>query len=276
MKTYTTILLSIITLMAIGGAIYYVVGKNKTSKTHTTISTTSTETIDKNSIKDNTEIAKEIARDKNANNNQDKSEETDNGSSQSNSNSNNTNKDSNSNNNNSTQIFKNKYLSIEVPNDWTIHELKNGSVNIEKNNYILYINPHFQQASGLKGGRFDEIANGAPSADLVTIFHPAEPCSDLVKTSIGDFTRVNVYVDKNSDSNLCKKPSDNKTHWYFSYYTNGNGYLNYINGQDQYSFVITLSIKVDSVNKLPTPNDPTLSQVWKATDAMINSLKILY
>ena len=84
-------------------------------------------------------------------------------------------------------VYENDYLKLTIPAGWKATEAPQtnyqgncgsgktdctivptlvpnpGAVNITKGNYILYINTQAGHASGVEGGRFSEIAYGAPS-----------------------------------------------------------------------------------------------------------------
>src|SRR3989344_220423 len=66
-----------------------------------------------------------------------------------------------------SKVYSNQYLTVTIPAGWSYSTTQAGAINIIKNNYILYINPAASQASGVEGGRFGEIAGGAPSSDAV-------------------------------------------------------------------------------------------------------------
>src|SRR3989338_1264331 len=77
-----------------------------------------------------------------------------------------------------TETYENSYIKVNTFSGWTASSPKSNprAVNIIKGKYILYINTAASQASGVIGGRFSEIAMGAPSADAVVLVHPTEPC----------------------------------------------------------------------------------------------------
>lgn len=165
--------------------------------------------------------------------------------------------------------FKSDHLIVNKPVGWTADPVSNNpdAVNMSKDNYILYINANASQASGVTGGRFAEIAQGAPSADTVIQTWPSDPCAPAAftpATSYGKlFTqRADLYVSNSSKSPVCKAPSDGSTAWYFSYLTGSKGYYfnDYTAGQNP-AFVATMSYKTSDVNSLPKKDSPALKSM---------------
>lgn len=188
------------------------------------------------------------------------------------------------------QLYENQYMKITIPAGWTVTQATEtvyvkdvlqkhpnpAAVNITKNNYILYINTQAQQASGIAGGRFSEIAQGAPSADAVIQIHPSSPCG-FSETNPGfpDHPRVDLYVDSRSNRELCAHPSTKATVWYFSYITDRSGsYFNYYKEGEPLSFVITMAYNSKDVNKLPVKGSAELNTMLNEMTAIINTLEI--
>lgn len=184
------------------------------------------------------------------------------------------------------KVFENEYMKLTVPADWTLTEAtatlqnqvydkttgkttkvgepktsKTGAVNITKGKYILYINPQAGQASGVVGGRFAEIAGGAPSADAVITDHPSPPCKDAETTPIFvSHVRDDLYISSTDKVDWCKSPAGNKTVWYFSYVTTTNGgYFNYYKAGEALSYVITMAYNEKDVDKLPVKGSSELA-----------------
>ena len=175
-------------------------------------------------------------------------------------------------------------MSLTVPATWSVNELNTGAVNISKEGYILYINPDISQASGVEGGRFSEIAQGSPSADLVIKNWPDDPCGTAEKSSINTkLKRTDYFVNKNNVgvSSNCNAPA-NGSAWYFSYVTTPDaGYFaskkeftgsSAYNGLDQ--FVITMSYKTSDVNNLPKEDSEARENALDEMSAMLTSLKL--
>ncbi len=256
MKNYKTVILLISTVVIIIAGVYYIVVKTKKPINFQQDVVTS----EPNQINNENNQQADVEQKSIEHNNKENKEATKSIQTQ--------------NQNDEIKLFKNQYFSIKILPGWSVEELRNGSVNIEKDNYILYVNPKASQASGVKGGRFDEISNGSPSADLVTKFRPAEACSPLIRTKTSKFTRIDIYVDKNSNETFCKHPTDNKRHWYFSYYVKDDGYFNYVEGDDFHPYAITVSIKTDNINDLPVVDDAVLARMLHNTDIMVDSVQI--
>jgi len=195
------------------------------------------------------------------------------------------------------QVYETNYLKVMIPTGWTatiakemVEEIvdENGNsisvqpnpaaVNITKDNYILYINTQAQQASGVEGGRFSEIAQGAPSADAVIKIHPTSPCGSSEKGSAFDqYQRVDLYVssqEKNIET--CNIPTGQKTVWYFSYITGNSkgGYFNYYTDASGKGLVITMAYDSDNVNQLPIKDSAVLTQMLETMTDIAATLEI--
>ncbi len=179
---------------------------------------------------------------------------------------------------NETKAFENQYLKITLNQGWEIKEIGD-SVNITKNNYILYIDPNTTQASGVEGGRFSEIAQGAPGVDLVITIHPSEPCGTSEEKNISNkLTRLDYYISSADASETCNAPSSADKLWYFSYITTkNNGYFGdptKLNSSitPPRQFVITLSYKTDNINNLPKNNSTELIRALNEMAEIVNSI----
>lgn len=148
--------------------------------------------------------------------------------------------------------FSNEFLSFKYPSDWEVTKT-GGGANIIRGNYILYVNPNYSQASGVRGARLSEIASGAPGADIVLTVHPAYEgsCGSTEKISIDKKARNDLFVSVYGTGAQCNLPTDNQTHWYFSFVNTDFGYVNYYKDGQVLSYVITMTYKTDDVNKLP-------------------------
>lgn len=169
--------------------------------------------------------------------------------------------------------FSNNKMSVTLPQGWSSQELANGSVNLLNGDFILFINPNFLQTSGVKGARFDEITQGSPSADLVHVFHPAVECTTPIQTTTQKYKRYDVYTNPNVDSNLCRKTASGETRWYFSYYVKESPYVTYKSSSD-YSYVITVSIRVSQISDLPKKDDAILKERLAEIDTIVDSIVI--
>ena len=188
--------------------------------------------------------------------------------------------------NTQSQNYENQYLKITIPTGWTATEANKSTpslaaVNITKGNYILYVNTEASQASGVEGGRFAEIAMGAPSADAVVTVQPSPPCGTSVSNPATlDHPRVDLYVNSkdNSQSGLCNLPKNNSTVWYFSYITDSHGdYFNYYDSTNNDSgkgYVITMAYNSKDVNSFPVKGSTELNSALADMTSIVKSIVI--
>lgn len=176
------------------------------------------------------------------------------------------------------ETFENQYLKVTVPADWKLTETKNktGAVNIIKGNYILYINPQANQASGVEGGRFAEISMGAPSSDLINTEPPSSPCGISENhPALEKHPRVDLYINKSSAQVWCKAPTKELTYWYFSYITNSDGsYFNYYKPGEALGYVITMSYSAKDIESLPIKDSKELKDAIATMTAIAKTMKI--
>lgn len=196
------------------------------------------------------------------------------------------NNDQNQNNNNQTpsgQTYENSYLKLTLADGWTATAPSSNpaAVNIRNGNYILYINTQATQASGVEGGRFAEIAQGAPSADAVVTVQPSQPCgtseSNNLTVSGANHSRVDFYVDSNEKDSYCAKPTNGANVWYFSYVTgtgSNAGYFNYYTAGQNKALVITMSYNSKTVNSFPVKGSAELNSKLSEMSSIIQSLEI--
>jgi len=176
---------------------------------------------------------------------------------------------------NNPVVYDNQYINLIIPAGWTYTTTKMGDINLFKDNYILYINPNLHQTSGVQGGRFGEIALGAPSSDAVIKTQPSEPCMiPETNTSYGKFLRQDLYVNKSNSSDNCNAAASGSTNWYFSYFNQGMGYINYYSTKPDTGWVITLAYNSTNVNNLPVKNSPTLTSIFNQVTNILGTLKL--
>lgn len=177
-------------------------------------------------------------------------------------------------------VYENQYMKVVLPPRWTAK--KSGriptAVNITKGNYILYISTQASQASGVEGGRFDEIAMGAPSADAVVTQYPTPPCGKAESSPASDgHTRIDLYVSKadSKSQDWCNAPLSGATVWYFSYITDAaGGYFNYyVPGQNR-ALVVTMAYRSKDVNRLPLKGSTKLNSMLSEMTSIVSSLTI--
>ncbi|MFA5991132.1 MAG: hypothetical protein WC794_02730 [Candidatus Doudnabacteria bacterium] len=189
------------------------------------------------------------------------------------------------------KIYETPNLKVEIPAGWTVTEavktVYEGSVvkkianpaavNIIKGDYILYINTEAGQASGVEGGRFGEIASGAPSAEAVVKEWPGVCGSPQSQPAFLNFKRVDLFSGPKDKTDFCNAPTNNSTAWFFSYITGAKGgYFNYYNadGSEPTGYVITMSYNSNDVNKLPTQGNSELVKVLDEMTAIARTLQI--
>jgi hypothetical protein len=187
---------------------------------------------------------------------------------------------SNTQQNDQNLAYENEYMKVVLLPGWTAKSPRRhpGAVNIARGNYILYINTQASQASGVQGGRLDEIAMGAPSADAVITTWPSPPCGKAESRPARDpHTRVDLFVSKadSKSQEQCNAPSSGATVWYFSYITDAaGGYFNfYVPGQNR-ALVVTMAYSSKDVNSLPAKGSTELNSMLSEMTSIVNSLKI--
>jgi hypothetical protein len=187
------------------------------------------------------------------------------------------------------QVFENQYMKITLPAGWTITQatetvyirgvpqerLSPSAVKITKDNYILYINTEVYQTSGVEGGRFSEIAMGAPSVDAVIKKHPASPCGfSETYPAFDKYSRVDLYINSQETKENCNAPL-NGTVWYFSYITDDRGgYFNYYKNHESPALVITMAYNSTDVNKLPQKDSAELKAMLNEMTNILKTLEI--
>ena len=181
---------------------------------------------------------------------------------------------------NQNTVYENQYMKVVLPPGWKATRPRRipAAVNITKGNYILYINTQASQASGVEGGRFAEIAMGAPSVDAVVTTQPSPPCGTQESKPISaPYTRGDLYVSKTDSKgqDWCNAPSSGATVWYFSYITDAaGGYFNYyVPGQNR-ALVVTMAYRSKNVDSFPLKGSPELSSALSEMTSIVNSLKI--
>ena len=176
----------------------------------------------------------------------------------------------------SKREYRNSFFRIVLLPEWKVSSEsgKKGSVSFTKEGYIFYVNPNYSQTSGVLGGSFADIASGAPGVDLVSRFNPPSECIREEGAVVNGFKEVHVITGPGVDSKMCGSPKDGKFHWYFTFYAK-DGYLTYIDKDQNKSLVITLTYKTDEVEKLPSWNSNDLKEKISEVREMVKSLEVL-
>ncbi len=201
-----------------------------------------------------------------------------------------------------SHVYENQYMKVTIPAGWSAKqvmtygyvdysakpslELVPVAVNITKGNYILYINAQGQQASGINGGRFNEIAQGAPSVTAVGGLQGQGSCGTNSYNLYGQYYRTDYYISKNdsrggyymSKNNTpifdCTPPS-NGTVWYFSFMSvnsNLGGFFNQYIPIGGYEYVITMAYNSKDVNKLPKKGSTALNDMLSEMTDIVKTL----
>jgi hypothetical protein len=123
------------------------------------------------------------------------------------------------------QTYTDDKIQVTAPSGWTI-ESSNGAV-LRKGRYVLSLCSNCGQASGIRGGRFSEIA--ALVQPWARKEEPSGPCGkqELSSHHAGKLDRLDLYYTRPADdtpptemeSQLCVIPKTHKTLWYGSLFT---------------------------------------------------------
>ncbi len=168
------------------------------------------------------------------------------------------------------ETFNNQYVRMTILPGWTasasIPELK-----VTHGKYVLTINPMYQHASGVEGGRFEEVTDGMSSIEAVRaeVVQPSWIlCAKSDVTVITEMLSLaNLYTDDTKENleNGCKFPADGKPAWFGSYFA-GTG--------SESEYTITLAYDTSDVNQLPKKDDPKLQKVLDDVVAMLKTLQL--
>jgi IPT/TIG domain len=168
--------------------------------------------------------------------------------------------------------FDNQYLKITILNGWTTAPSADQKLNLTKGKYLLTINPIFDHASGVEGGRFSEIVDRMSSVDAVTrnidqpasgaecALYPSERLKVTRSISLG-----NLYTDSSKAGNGCIFPSGNSPVWFGSFFSGGGSESDY---------TITLAYNTTDVNNLPKKDSPELKRIFVEAAAMLRTLHL--
>lgn len=182
-----------------------------------------------------------------------------------------------------SDYFENEQLKIQVANGWQVTTTdKSHAVNIEKDNYVLFINPEYTPAGGPEGGRFSGIAMGAVGADLVITSHPSPPCGENRTEKITDkLSREDYFIGKNMNlPDYCATPTHDDAVWYFSYIHTRLGYAGWVADvmpsvtDEEWLFAGTMTYIAQSIDELPKKGSDALETHLKEMSEMVKSLEI--
>ena len=199
--------------------------------------------------------------------------------------------------NKSSSIYENEYLKVSIPSGWTAKEATEtvvdndveqqvpnpAAVNITKGDYVIHINTQAEQASGVEGGRFAEIAMGALSVDAVITEEPGTSCGTEQGNDLAingeSHPRVDLYISANQQENkyktYCVTPTNGSTVWYFSYITNKDySNFNYYKEGEAKAFVITMYYNSKDINNFPVKGSTELNATLAEMNSIVKSLEI--
>ena len=168
------------------------------------------------------------------------------------------------------ETFNNQYVRMTILPGWTasasIPELK-----VTHGKYVLTINAIYQHASGVEGGRFEEVTDGMSSVEAVRA-EVVQPSWILCAKSdvaviTGTLSLASLYTDdtKANVEDGCKFPADGKPAWFGSYFA-GTG--------SESEYTITLAYDTSNMNELPKKGDPELTRVLNDTKTMLKTLEL--
>jgi hypothetical protein len=139
--------------------------------------------------------------------------------------------------------------------------------------YVLEIDPIFGHASGVVGGRFDEVVGDKPSVEAVMegVERPRGgfECGNSDTVRLGSVTMTTFFTDvtkkTTTDGNACNFPADGRSAWFASY-DSGTA-----PGMD-HEYAITLTYDTNDIDKLPKRDSPELRRVFNEVAEMLNTL----
>jgi len=168
--------------------------------------------------------------------------------------------------------FDNQYVRMTILPGWIVGSSTPPLVKFSRGKYVLTVNPIYVHASGVEGGRFEEVTDGMRSVQAVRaeVLQPSWILcaqSDHVVAITGTLSLVNLYTDdtKENVANDCKFPADGKTAWFGSYF---------VSEGSESSYTITLSYDTDDVNALPKKGTPELERVLNDVATMLKSFEL--
>lgn len=167
--------------------------------------------------------------------------------------------------------FENQYVRITVLPGWTVDASSPPVVTIIHGKYVLTINPIFTHASGVVGGRFDEITGQIPSVKAVIVGSESGMGTDCAKSEKTEVTRTIVLISLYTDdtpSNVnggCEFPSDRKPAWFGSFF---------VGERSESEYTLTLAYDASDPNALPKKETPEFQKVFSDVQMMLKSLEM--
>jgi hypothetical protein len=173
----------------------------------------------------------------------------------------------------SARTFENSYVKMTILPGWTVTSSP-PEVKVTQGKYVLIINPIYQHASGVEGGRFGEATSAMPSVNAVradvegpwgTTCALDGPGEDLVINANLSLSNLYTNETKSNVNDGCKFPSDGQSVWFGSLY---------VGAGSESEYTITLAYDTSDVNELPTKGAPELTQVLNDAKTMLKTLQL--
>lgn len=205
-------------------------------------------------------------------------------------------------------VFEDDRIRVEIPSGWSVQpatvqvsgdkplELLIGAL-LTKGKYRLYLLSHYEQASGIEGGRFSEVVQFvSPWIDMSE--SPWLPCPSKIQGSeeVTDkkLTRQDLYFDTALASKKaiadCGNPSVKGTLWYGSYFVEtchgkdtpracGGFFLTYqdLSGKypqprTEWQMVYAMTLDTRTPDDLPMKDEPGLRAVLREASEIVGSI----
>jgi hypothetical protein len=171
-----------------------------------------------------------------------------------------------------SRSFDNQYVRMTILPGWTADSSKPPLLKVSHGKYVLTVNPIYVHASGVEGGRFEEVTDGMRSVQAVReeVLQPSWILcaqSDHVVAITRTLSLVELYTDdtKENVANDCKFPADGRTAWFGSYFAGAGS---------ESEYTITLSYDTDDVNALPKKGTPELERVLSDVVTMLKTFEL--
>jgi hypothetical protein len=168
-------------------------------------------------------------------------------------------------------VFENEYVKMTIRPGWTVDSSTPPLLKVHHGKYVLTVNPVYEHASGVEGGRFEEVTDGMPSIEAVraAVLQPSWILcaqSDVVKIT-GTISLVTLYTDdtKENVDNGCRLPADGKTAWFGSYF---------VSEGSESSYTITLAYDSSDVDAFPKKGTPELRKVLSDVVTMLKTIEL--
>lgn len=173
----------------------------------------------------------------------------------------------------SSITFENPYVKMIILPGWTTSP-STPELTVSHGKYVLTINPIYQHASGVEGGRFGEATSAMPSVHAVraevdgpwgTTCALDGPAQNLIISAKLSLSNLYTNDTKSNVNDGCKFPSDGRSAWFGSLYVGA--------GRES-EYTITLAYDTSDVNELPKRGSPELTRVLSDAKTMLKTLEL--